>query len=576
MAAIFSPSAERPLARAIGDVRWQALPDWASVLLGPYGLRLDEWLRGGAAQVVKCGEHRTVYRVDLPERAFYVKHYCSPGRISALRHLFRPSTARREWNKAIEISRRGVPTVTPIALGEQRRAGLVHDSFLVTAAIPEAVTLEQYVAAVLPQLGSRRQARRRREMIRAVAQLCAAAHRAGIDHNDFHAGNILIQGGADDTHTGGGRERLFLYLIDVPGVRLSGPLNWPRSRASLVMIYAAWRDRLSALQRRTFLRSYLVERPDLRLSESAAEAEIQQRTWQYAWRVMRGRDRRAALTNRDFYRLVTAHGAAHAIRELALNALAAVLADPQSLIRRNIYRPLKLSHSSVVVEAEVSIGGAPLSVAFKRCRRKTWTKRLAGLFEPSRAWRSWYFGHALRARGITTPRPILVCQPAGIWPRDSYLATEWVAGALDLHLYGWDLARRSPPERHRRVRQLAESLGRLIGRLHAWNISHRDLKALNLLAVEHANNIECLLIDLDGVRFCRRLTTATRANDLARLAVSLAAHPWVPKTARVRFWRAYAAELSKDNLAQRQFWKQVAVREAKIARRQSRRGGPIA
>jgi len=573
LAAIYSLAADRPQSHAVGDVRWQTLPDWAPVLLGPGGLRLEMWLRSGIARVVKQGEHRTVYRVELPERTFYVKHYHSPGRISALRHLFRPSAARREWAKSLEIGRRGVPTVRPIALGEQCRAGLVHDSFLITAAIP-GVALDEYVADVLPRLDCRLRVRRRRELITAVARLCAAAHRAGVEHNDFHAGNILIQGGADDSGTGRGRERLLPYLIDVPGVRLSGPLDWRRSRASLVMIYAAWRDQLTASQRRAFLRSYLAGRPDLRLSVSAAEAEIQHRTWKYAWRIMRGRDRRAALINRDFYRLNTAHGAAHAIREFSAVELAAVLDDPESLIRRNLHRPMKLSHSSVVVEAEVSVGGAPLRVAFKRCRRKTWLKRVAGLLEPSRAWRSWFFGHAMRARRIATPRPIFVCHPKGICPRDSYLATEWVAGGVDLHVYGWELARRSAAERHRRVRQVAESLGRLIGRLHAWNISHRDLKALNVLVTEDADRVDCLLIDLDGVRFRRRISSAMRADDLARLAVSLVAHPWVRWTAQARFLRAYFAERPHNDSGRREFWNQIAIRAAKIARRQSRRGEP--
>ncbi|MBI3465633.1 MAG: hypothetical protein HY000_21655 [Planctomycetes bacterium] len=574
MAAIYSLSAERPLAHAAGDVRWQALPDWASVLLAPHGLPLDEWLRDGAAQVVKRGGHRTVYRVELPQRTFYVKHYRSPGKVSALRHLFRPSTARREWTKAVEIGRRGVPTVTPVALGEQCRNGLVRDSFLVTAAIPGAVTLDEYVANVLSQLGRRRQMRCRTELIIAVAQLCATAHRAGVDHNDFHAGNILVQHGSDDAQRRDRAKALSLYLIDVPGVRLRGPLNWRQSRASLIALHAAWRGQLTSRERRSFVRVYLAARADLRISPSAAEAEIVERTWEYAWRIMRGRDRRAALTNRDFYRLVTAHGVAHSVRDFTAAELAAVLADPESLIRRNLHRPTKLSHSSVVVEAQLNLGGVPAPVAFKRCRRKTWSKRLAALFGPSRAWRSWCFGHALRARGIATPRPILVCQPRGVCQRDSYLATEWIVGATDLHLYGWDLARRSPVERHRRARQLAEALGRLIGRLHAWNISHRDLKALNLLVVEQADRVECSLIDLDAIRFCRRLTSVARANDLARLAVSLAAHPWAPRTARMRFLRAYIAELPDAGIDQREFARQIAAREARIARRQSRKGKP--
>ena len=48
-----------------GGVRWQIRPECREELLGPEGLRLQEWLWRGQAAVVKHGPHRTVYRVAL-------------------------------------------------------------------------------------------------------------------------------------------------------------------------------------------------------------------------------------------------------------------------------------------------------------------------------------------------------------------------------------------------------------------------------------------------------------------------------------------------------------------------------
>ncbi len=39
---------------------------WGEVLLGPEGLRMDEWREAGRITTVKSGPHRIVYRVELP------------------------------------------------------------------------------------------------------------------------------------------------------------------------------------------------------------------------------------------------------------------------------------------------------------------------------------------------------------------------------------------------------------------------------------------------------------------------------------------------------------------------------
>src|SRR5258708_3715475 len=97
---------------------WQAAPEYRDLLFDAEGLRLDEWLRSGEARIVKHGPHRTVYRIDLPDLSFYLKHYRLPNTRAWLRELVRPSKARMEYNRAEAVAARCVPTITPVALGE--------------------------------------------------------------------------------------------------------------------------------------------------------------------------------------------------------------------------------------------------------------------------------------------------------------------------------------------------------------------------------------------------------------------------------------------------------------------------
>src|SRR5205823_4986139 len=79
---------------------------------------LPEWLASGQATVVKQGVHRTVYHVHRGDLDFYVKHYPVPDCRARLRALVRPSKARMEYDRALAVAARGVPTFVPLAVGE--------------------------------------------------------------------------------------------------------------------------------------------------------------------------------------------------------------------------------------------------------------------------------------------------------------------------------------------------------------------------------------------------------------------------------------------------------------------------
>jgi tRNA A-37 threonylcarbamoyl transferase component Bud32 len=563
-----------PECRQTGEVRWQVMPEWEQTLLGPAGLRLEEWLAEGSARIVKNGAHRTVYRVDVAGRAFFLKHYRCQAALEVSRHLVRASASRREWRKALEVARRQIPTFKPVALGEQFRGGLVHDSFLVTEAVPDSCSLEHYAANVLPRLPARQQAMTRRKIAAALAKLCAAAHRAGILHNDFHAGNILVRldSGSADPRQPDGLPRL--YLIDLPGVRLSGPLDWKRSRDSLVMLGAGWLQRTTRTERWRFWRLYLSQRPDLVIADPrGAAAEIHRLAREFGRSIARGRDKRSLETNRDYYRLRLPEGTGHAVRGFSESDLAWLIRDPGALLRDNIHRPAKIGHTSVVVEAELPLNGACVRVAYKRCRAGTVRKNVARFFLPSRALAGWRLGHALLERGIATARPIVVCQPRGLQAgRDSYLATEWIEGGENLHLFAWRLARRNPPDRARPVACCARSLGRLLGRMHAWRIGHRDLKGCNLAVVEQGDGIATYLLDMDGVSILRTIGDRRRARDLARLAVSLEIHPWVTRADRLRFVRAYLREFAQDVSDWKRLWRAVSNETRTLLGKMRRQG----
>ncbi len=273
----------------------------------------------------------------------------------------------------------------------------------------------------------------------------------------------------------------------------------------------------------------------------------------------------------------TPDGVAYGDAALPEAELLRLLKDPKSLLWRHLDRPVKISHECLLVEAELPLAGAAVAVAYKQFRPRSWWKSLCGRFRRSPARRGWDLGRALLARGIATPRPLAACVPRSGWlSATSYLATEWIAAAENLHLFAWRLAELPVSQRLRLASRCAVRLGQLLGRMHAQDVVHRDLKAANLLAVQGRDDVAVWLVDLDGVRIRRRPGAQRRAADLARLAAGLGAHPWLTPSIVCRFLRAYVAEFPQGGAGDwKRLWRDVARRARRHVRRQQRSGRPV-
>ena len=287
------------------------------------------------------------------------------------------------------------------------------------------------------------------------------------------------------------------------------------------------------------------------------------------------------MSNCRHTQLRTGHGTAFGAAELPDGYLRRLLEDPDGLLWQNLDRPVKLDHDSLMVEADLPSIDGPVHVAYKRYRPRNWWKSLCAMFRRGRARRAWQLGHMLHKRQIATARPLVMCQPSR-WrsPGAGYLATQWIEGAENLHLAAWGRADDPLHHRLRWAGRCAESLGTLLGRMHAQEIAHRDLKGANLLVSEEAGRVKTYVIDLDGVSLHGRLSARRRVANLARLAASIQAHPWVSRTVHARFLRAYVGQFTATTrhtgeVEWKPLWREVAVQTRRMVARKRRRGKEI-
>jgi tRNA A-37 threonylcarbamoyl transferase component Bud32 len=245
-----------------------------------------------------------------------------------------------------------------------------------------------------------------------------------------------------------------------------------------------------------------------------------------------------------------------------------IATNPGNMFRAAACHPVKIGRESLVVKIELTVGDQSIPAVAKQFRPRTLWKAIAGVFRSPKAMQNWRKAEYLRERDIATPQPLLACRPRG-WTTSStsFLVTQWINRAENLHLFGWRISSRPLNERLRLAARCADALGRLIGRMHAAGAAHRDLKAANLLVVEEACDVIVHLVDLDGLQHVKQVNFQRQARDLARLAAGLAAHPWVTRSICRRFLAAYIRQLPTEKTHWKPLWRAIAHQTALYTRR---------
>lgn len=132
-----------------------------------------------------------------------------------LRDCFRPTRAERAFRHGLGLERAGVRTPRVLAAGVERCLRWPVRAYLLTEFVPDAVTLDQYLAA---------HRRLPRELVLRLADLLARLHTQGFSHRDLKASNILFDRAQQP------------YLIDLDGVRRHGGPHDPEALANLARL----------------------------------------------------------------------------------------------------------------------------------------------------------------------------------------------------------------------------------------------------------------------------------------------------------------------------------------------------
>lgn len=545
---VFAPVG--PRVRADGRV-WH-LSAAGHARFGSAGPALDCWL-ADRATVVKHGPHRTVYRVALPDGVVYVKHCRINGPRAWAREVIRPPKARLEFENAERLLALGIGAAVPLAWGAADSLW-PGESFLITRDLAPAVPFTEFVD------GNGFGAAERRQLARGLGQFLARLHDAGVTHPDPHPGNILVV-----------REETVLRfsLLDVHAVHFGRPLSWGDSLANLVRYNRWFQLRATAADRARFWRAYREARQTVAFAPDDAR-RLEEATLASNRRFWLARTARYKGTHRTVRRVP----GGLAVRDLPASFLRRLLTNPDAMFERPDTTILKRCEGSTVAELVMPTPDGPRAVILKRVNVKSALDPLKNLFRSSAVRRSWLLGHGLCERQLPTPRPLAMFhrRRAGFLPAEGYLLTEKVPDAVGLPEAV--AACRDPQT----LRAWAERLARVVRTMHDRGVSHRDLKAPNVMlqgAATDPASATPVLIDLVGVRASAGAVPVPRcAKELARLNASFLATPHVTRTERLRFLRAYL-RVGAGRADWKSWWNLVSAATAAKVAKNARSGRAI-
>ena len=171
-------------------------PDWQADLEELGLAELDNWRVPVDVPAVSKSKHVIAcYRITLASgRVIYYKRYDYRTRWkAALRFWLRPSKAAIEKWGYRRYHACGVDVPRTVAFGEARIMGLLRVAFIVTEEVPDAVSLDTFVAAGLPGIPVAERIVQMSAFAGRLADTIRKAHSACLFHYDLKWRNILIQ-----------------------------------------------------------------------------------------------------------------------------------------------------------------------------------------------------------------------------------------------------------------------------------------------------------------------------------------------------------------------------------------------
>jgi len=174
-----------------------------------------------AGSVVREMPDRQTLRFEIAGRGYYRKWHRGVGWREIIKNLLQCRLpvigAKNEWVALNKLQALNIPSLTPVAYGEQGKNPATKQSFIVTRELTNVMQLDHYFEQHNPSFAQKRL------LIENVAVVVRELHAAGINHRDLYLCHFMLNNASLVAYN-----KPCLYLIDLHRAqcRIQVPLRW--------------------------------------------------------------------------------------------------------------------------------------------------------------------------------------------------------------------------------------------------------------------------------------------------------------------------------------------------------------
>ena len=202
-------------------------PDFAAQL--PPGVDAFDYIMQLDGEMFRDIDNRRTLRFSLNGRRYFLKAHYGVGWQEIIKNLLLLRLpvlgARNEWRAIRRLQGLGVETMTLVGHGERGINPARRESFVITEALEETVSLEDFCAAwgETPPV-TKAELRLKRALIDKIAEVSRLLHENGMNHRDYYLCHFLLDRSPAALQT----PALRLSLIDLHRVQIRRrtPLRW--------------------------------------------------------------------------------------------------------------------------------------------------------------------------------------------------------------------------------------------------------------------------------------------------------------------------------------------------------------
>lgn len=408
---------------------------------------------------------RKTFATSLNQQACFIKLHHGVGWREIFKNLIQGRLpilgAKTEYRALTRLATLNIPSLTVLEFGQEGINPAHRRSYLVTKALQNTISLEDFCASWANQPPP---VQLKRRLIRKVAEFASRLHQAGINHRDFYLCHFHLDLNAL------AKEEIKLTIIDLHRAQLRRKVPWRWHVKDIAGLYfsamhlgLSWRDYL------WFIRHYAVVRPWSLAKRYRFWQAVEQRAY--------------ALLIKSNYRQQSQWGA-FSVQEAAITNWRV---NPNTCDQWIAGGDILKDDATTTVAKILLNNHSPLLI--KRYNVRGWVKFFKRLLRPSRAKKAFWAGLRLHELGLPTPKPLAYCEKKwGLFKTESYLVMEYVPGQDVLQTFD------TLPLRERQA--IGQALQGFLHMLALLRTSHGDMKASNFVWLQH----QLYSLDLDACR----------------------------------------------------------------------------